>query len=1179
MLRREFDAMNLSESERERVRPHARLICHTLLLITALCTLVAAPCAAQESAPVPTPMWIWAEGTGKTPETIFFRRHFQLPPVFNSVRLAVTADDSYRVWMNDARKPICQGSDFTTVQEYDVTRYVRSGENLIAIECQNTGGPGGLLFRLTVRLPNGKSLTVTSNEEVRFNRRVPPDWTIEALDDSHWPRAVVIAPANGGVWGQLYSPMLVDPGRMVRLWDMRSSVKPGDNAYTAPRSVGDRMVLSTNTSSAAEMQLLAQCGFTLFQTDSEHLSTEEVQPGVWDFGVANGARQTVQRLGLDWCYYPHEAFPPAWYRKTVPFTRIQCLEDKLPVEAFSPWDNTWPPFIERGYAAMEKAFLPKPAPRANRPAAKPSPAQSPVLYVGIHGDYGECGFMMGSRVLVPGQKEDWQQRFGNLHDHLGWWCNDPNARANFTAAMLQKYGTLEALNAAWKRAFKTPEEIGYPGAPRSEARREWLDFTEWYYAGIGKAIDANLTAARNHFPDSLLMLPAGFADENPRGGNDNTMIPKLAAKYKADVRSTHGAFHPFAENASTMFGRLGSACRFYDVPFWSESATGITANQEVERIFEALSQGAKGHFDWTSNALKNRDVYLRYGKYLKIGKPLVDVAMFYPAVAQRLRPNEGYANLFAQACTYVRDIANFDIVDDRMVLDGCLDNYRVLVLWEGAMADQTTLDKIKAWVNGGGVLLAYDFGKVTNFEGEAPWYSDESEVFGYIQHLNPAQIRERYVGAIPAQYLIPVADSNTPAAADYLGDGGDGWYQPEIVDGISRRATRASASLLLPVNPAQEYTLIVRAYIPQAAVGKKRVVKVNDQEVGIMDAVGDITYRFVLPNGILNGQAMARLTFSSETYSVPGDPRQIGAHIQYVQLVQRGVEENPRSPLPPGSIRRELDFGKLKTDWARKLGKGLTIYFPANKRLLKGYIEVVRRAIYHLSDIEEGRTDALPVDTALDGVYATLFTDQILFYNSRDRAVTKTVRFDADQIRPWKSRIAFPRETSWTVTVPPHGIEAIRFGQPSDELLFECEEFLQLNGLKPFNGPECSPGVGKTCVTLPRGSEISTAIQIETPGSYAVYVRCTHAGRLESPEMLVDDVPVRGGGGRAGQTVFIGSVNLSRGKHTLVLRARPDRDLRADFVALTNDPTVAGYDFLLRRPAFEAAPAPKPAAQ
>src|SRR5262249_5447710 len=158
---------------------------------------------------------------------------------------------------------------------------------------------------------------------------------------------------------------------------------------------------------------------------------------------------------------------------------------------------------------------------------------------------------------------------------------------------------------------------------------------------------------------------------------------------------------------------------------------------------------------------------------------------------------------------YLREYANFDIVDDRMVLDGCLSRYRILALWEGTMADQETLDKIKAWVNEGGVLLAYDFGKVTNLEGDISWHND---LFGYVQMVARARVRGRYSGRAPPQYRMQVGD---PESADYLDDG---WYPSEMDETSTRRWTRQTASLRIPVNPVRQYLLRIRAFIPEEAV-------------------------------------------------------------------------------------------------------------------------------------------------------------------------------------------------------------------------------------------------------------------------------------------------------------------------------------------------------------------------
>lgn len=688
----------------------------------------------------------------------------------------------------------------------------------------------------------------------------------------------------------------------------------------------------------------------------------------------------------------------------------------------------------------------------------------------------------------------------------------------------------------------------------------------WYDEAVGRAISLNLAAARKHFPNSQLMLPAGFVDEDPRGGNDNSLIPKLAEQVKATVRSTHGGFKPFAENAATMLGRLGSACRFYNVPFWVEPPGNLTLDQEVERLYEALSQGATGLFDWTTNAVSNREVYYRYGKLLRVEKPVVDVAMFYPAQAQKLRVDQGYAPLFAQACAYMRDLANFDIVDDRMVEDGCLSRYRVLVLWEGTMASTSTLEKIKEWVHAGGVLVAYDFGKVQNFAGDTSWFS---EMFGYANELQPARVTERYIGMIPAQYRIPFA---APESGDFLS--GD-WLETETEEGIARRWAGGNVTVRLPVNPGRKVVLLIRATVPQEAANLSRRVLINGRDIGPLSAVGDVTYRFLLSEETLAGLPLATLTIQSQTFPKPGtdpeekSPRNVGVLLHSVQIVEPNEKEEASAPTLKGTMRRELDFRRLYDSWTRRYGSGLTIYFPATRQLLKGYIEVLRRAIYNLSAFEAGRRDALSIDNVSDGVYATLFTDKILLYNSRDTVVMKSVSIPGESFSTWAGEVVMPTESSWKVTLDPHSIAAIYFSPQPQELLFECEKFLELGNLKPLTDTACSPGKGPSCVRVAQGTAISTRFAVETPGNYALYVRAVRNRALEPVDILIDGKPLTKVNAKAGQTLLAGTAALTRGTHTLTLQARPNRDVRADFVLLTNDSTIAGYDFGIRNVPIE----------
>lgn len=1136
------------------------------LLATVICVCQNRP-ASGDPAPIWT--WIWAQDPGPSPDTLYLRETFRLASAPTSAILLITSDESYSAFINGERKPVAQGSDWTTVQEFNVTHQLQRGLNLLGIRATNMAGLPGVLFRLQITMPNGKVFTLNSSSRVKVSRRPPPGWNDLKYSDASWTAAHEIAPANAAPWGPLHGALVNDSTHLVRLWDIRANLPADESPYSARRIVGDRMIMATSVSSVSDMRLLNRAGFTLFQSDSNHISTEEDAPNHWNWSAALAAGRSVNSIGLDWCYAPHNAFPPEWYRKANNFTRIQCMEHHQPVQAYSPWDPGWPGFVESDYDALLRQFPADNDNQGRERAQRMANASISGIYVGIHGDYGEAGLLTGGRISVPSQRAAWEKQFGDTHDHLGWWCDDPMAKKNFQKAMITRYGDLSRLNAAWKREYKSADEITYPlfGGIRPEAKREWLDFVNWYQAGTGIAIEINLAAARKHYHRSLLMLPAGFSDENPRGGNDNSLIPKLAAKYSADVRSTHGAFRPFAENASTMFGRLGSACRFYGVPFWTEPPGALTPEQEVGRIFEDISQGAKGHFEWSENALANIDVFYKYGKLLRVEKPVVDVAMFYPAQAQHLRADQGYNALFAQACAYMRDVTNFDIVDDRMVMDDCLSHYRVLALWEGTQADEETLDRIREWVNAGGTLLAYDFGKVTTFTGDSSWWND---MFGYSRTLSTATLKESYTGPIPSQYRILVGDAS---ASEYLSD--DGWEKADMAAGPdsipSRWTNKPTASLRVPVKPGIQYSLIIRAMAPPEANGLNRTVMVNGRAIGQLGQTGEVTYRFVIPSSILEDHPLTSISFQCELFT-PATPianhpdaKSLGVLIESVQLVERGQTPSADAHALPGQIRHELDLNRLRNDWAQLKGKGMTIYFPGQKRLLKGYMEVVRRAIYHLTEIDPGsvRRDALPVDDSNDGIYATLFTDKILYYNPKDTRVTKKVTLPAKTLEDWKSEVVTPRERSWTLTLEPHSIQAIYLTPETQEMLFECEKFTDISAAKPVSSPNFSPGVGVTCVSMPKGSEISTRIAIDpdSAGKYTIFTRCIAGTKLQSMEIVLDGVPVSLVDAQAGGTLLAGTVNLTAGPHALAIRNKNAMTVEADFILLTNDRTVGGYNF------------------
>jgi hypothetical protein len=201
------------------------------------------------------------------------------------------------------------------------------------------------------------------------------------------------------------------------------------------------------------------------------------------------------------------------------------------------------------------------------------------------------------------------------------------------------------------------------------------------------------------------MLPVGNGDENLLGGCDLSALVKVCRETGTNMRSTHGGFQPVPQNLSSMLRRLASASHFYGVPFWSEPPGGIAPEAEVGRIFESLSCRATGFWDWGSNPVGAAKVFRRYKAFVTREDTVCDVALMFPNTDQRLRPAVGYPPLLASLGATLRSAMDFDILDERMVEDGALKGYRVLVLTDGAFFAPGALAAIEAWVKAGGVLV------------------------------------------------------------------------------------------------------------------------------------------------------------------------------------------------------------------------------------------------------------------------------------------------------------------------------------------------------------------------------------------------------------------------------------------------------------------------------------------
>jgi putative heme-binding domain-containing protein len=155
------------------------------------------------AAEAPVVQWIWFDegdpARDAPAETRYFRRTFNLPEPPDEAALDITADNQFVVWLNGVA--IGRGDDWMRVSSFDAKKHLRKGRNVLAVQAHNTGGPAGLLVRLTY-IPNGHAKAVlVSDKTWKASRTAADGWQKPEFNDSKWIAAKEIGPyGEAGPW-------------------------------------------------------------------------------------------------------------------------------------------------------------------------------------------------------------------------------------------------------------------------------------------------------------------------------------------------------------------------------------------------------------------------------------------------------------------------------------------------------------------------------------------------------------------------------------------------------------------------------------------------------------------------------------------------------------------------------------------------------------------------------------------------------------------------------------------------------------------------------------------------------------------------------------------------------------------------------------------------------------------
>jgi hypothetical protein len=411
----------------------------------------------------------------------------------------------------------------------------------------------------------------------------------------------------------------------------------------------------------------------------------EREAGKWDWSQHDKTCELMHQAGLKYVVYDWVHFPPMWLRDDPKqCTLMKCLEHNQNTNYLSIFDPRTIQWYDHFYKSLHEHFGEK----------------IDNVYACILGPYGEGNYPL----LVP----DWV----NIgHCHEGYWCGDEFAIKAFRAAMQGKYGSIDALNAAWQTtlanfdAVTPPAEITEKFKPAPDAfntpgnRQRWIDFISWYHQAIIDFADQSIQTVMKYFPkEKIRTKPGGNAGGvNPIAwGTYCPGYAKMAGKYGIPLQP--------ADCQGAVFGDkwVGTAYQFYHVPLGTEPAGGLDSKHFVRRMFSDASCGASQLFTYEFEQHVG-DIQKYVHLYEGRGGD-TEIAVYCPTTLYRLG---GDLKPTIQSCDQLRDLCEFDVLDELLITDGALTpaKYKALIIFQGDFVEQPILDKLSAYVAGGGRLM------------------------------------------------------------------------------------------------------------------------------------------------------------------------------------------------------------------------------------------------------------------------------------------------------------------------------------------------------------------------------------------------------------------------------------------------------------------------------------------
>lgn len=417
----------------------------------------------------------------------------------------------------------------------------------------------------------------------------------------------------------------------------------------------------------------------------------EPRKNEFDFSHYDRIVEALRRYDLKW--FPNlvitSAFAlPTWYYESTDYVPFRCLEHGDINQSPEIWSPVNRDHVSRVLHAFGAHYGPAGVLEAVR--------------LGPSGNFGEAQYPAGAGGALGYRGE-------RMHAHIGWWAGSEGAKLDFQRFLSESYGDISTLNAAWDEQYSSFEEIA-PRLPETyRTRRARLDMTEWYTATMAEWCDFWAQTARHAIPDVMIYQSAGGWGYR-ESGTDFSAIASSMKTIGGGIRLTNET-DSFEQNFYAT--RLAAtSARLYGIALGYEPAGFHSARGVTGRFFNTLTTNGDNLYTRHGVLFTNSgavDRWLRDYPLLDLrANPLLEVAIYYPETMSQL--DDGafrylYGWGFNPRAAEIRRRIDADFLDERLIRDGFLERYKVLIFCWGNVVEEDVQQIMNRWLRAGGVAI------------------------------------------------------------------------------------------------------------------------------------------------------------------------------------------------------------------------------------------------------------------------------------------------------------------------------------------------------------------------------------------------------------------------------------------------------------------------------------------